>query len=300
MTHTKILLMSFILTLLLTPAAIIFSRRNNILSYPTENSIHTAPMPFIGGVVLFTVFFILSWIFKSSDTLLPFFLGSAAILLIGLYDDFRGLNAKIKIALQLLAVLVLILSGVFITSLRTPFAGFRDLGLWSLPITIVWFMFMINLVNIIDGLDGLAAGLSGITFLVMLNYLHSGSMNIQLLIMIGSIMGFLIFNFYPAKIFLGNSGSSFLGFSIAYFSLIGYQKGNALIILMGPLAVLSVHVFDAAYAVYRRLRSGSYVLKGDKRHLHHLLLKRMNGHRKTVLIFYLASSILAFLLTRLY
>ena len=245
---------------------------------------------------MFITFFVISLILKKDFNLLPFFISSFIVFASGLYDDFIGLSAQKKLLLQLIAVLSLSCFGILITDIRLPFVTFSNLGILSLPVTILWFMLLTNLINIADGLDGLATGIYTLTLFVIWVWLPPSSISSQILISLGLTVAFLLFNFYPAKIFLGNSGSLFLGFSLAYFSIVARQESTATFFLLIPITLLLIHVIDMLYAVYRRRKQGVSIFKGDKTHLHYLLLGKIVDHRKTVLLFYLATLILAFFL----
>ncbi len=286
-------IISFVLTLILTPLVIKLSYRKDLLDYPKSNSIHKRPLPMMGGVVIFFVFFITSLILKAGDNLLPFFLGSLIIMLSGIYDDLKGLNAAKKLFIQFIAVLVLTYFGIMVTKIKIVFGPTMELGIFSIPLTIFWFIVIINLINVIDGLDGLAVGLCAIVFFFISIFTQDQSINLQLLVLLGSIAAFLLYNFYPAKIFLGNNGSAFLGFSIAYFALTTSQKSTIAPLLALPCGILLAHILDLMYAIFRRARHGGNIFKGDKNHLHHLMLNVIRDHRMTVLLFYLLSAVLA-------
>jgi len=284
---------SFILTVILTPFIIRYSHRKKLLDYPKENSVHTKPVPMTGGLVIFSVFFVLSFVFGAVSNLMPLLLASLPLVLSGLYDDRKGLNAIQKILIQTIASVILIAFGIAITRVSIPFGPSLEISRLSAPVTILWLVFMINLVNLLDGLDGLAAGLCSIVLIVMFFITNSFTLSIQLAILIGSLTAFLVFNFHPAKIFLGNSGSSFLGLAIGYFSMTTSQKSTVIPMLIIPLCVLIVQVIDVAYAIFRRARNGLTIFKGDRSHIHHLALNSLKNYRVTVLSFYLISLLLA-------
>lgn len=291
--------LSFILTLALTPFAIEACREKNILDYPKEKSIHTKPIPMLGGVVIFCAFFLISLIMKATENLLPLFISSLCLVISGIYDDLAGLNASRKLIIQFIAVYILIAFGISINKIRFPFGSETELGVLSPATTVIWFIFIINLINIIDGLDGLAAGLSAIVAFLLLGFTSSWAQAAQILILAGSLLAFLRFNFYPAGIFLGNNGSSLVGFLIAYFSLVTSQKTTVIPIMALPLCALLVHVFDVIYAVFRRTKSRVNIFKGDRQHMHYLLLDITKNHALTVLSFYLISLVLAVIMLRL-
>jgi len=253
-----------------------------------------------GGLIVFAVFFIISFISNARFNLIPLFLASLPMIASGLYDDRRGLNAAQKILIQLIAVIILMSFGIMITKIKLPFGNILEIGHFSIPATIIWFLFMTNLINLLDGLDGLAAGLCTVVFGALFIIMHPSLFDAQLLILAGSLLAFMIFNFYPAKIFLGNNGSSFLGFAVAYFSLVTSQKSSILPILVVPPCILMVHVFDAGYSVLRRAKKGRKIFEGDKGHIHHIMLGSIKNHRVTVLAFYLTSLIIAIFILKLW
>jgi len=295
---TAAFLVSFVLTAILIPLLIRFSHKKNILDYPKANSIHEKPLPMMGGVVIFGVFFIIALAFGVTENLFPFFIASLPIIISGAYDDVKGIKALQKLLIQFISGVILISFGVVITRINIPFGPTLELGIYSIPATIFWFILMTNLMNIIDGLDGLAAGLAAIIFFTLINFLWGIAVSVQLLILLGATLAFLMFNFHPAKIFLGNNGSTFLGFAIAYFTVITSQKSTIVPILILPCVILLVHVADIAYAIARRARKKTGIFRGDKRHIHHVMLNSIGNHRIAVLVFYLISLSLAVAITK--
>jgi UDP-GlcNAc:undecaprenyl-phosphate/decaprenyl-phosphate GlcNAc-1-phosphate transferase len=285
------------LTLILTPLVIWISYRRKILDYPKDNSIHEKPVPMLGGAVIFVVFFSVSLFLKHSDGLAPLFFASLPIIISGIYDDLKGIKATGKLLIQSLSGLILISFGITVAKVEIPFGPVIELGIFSIPVTIIWFIVMTNLINIVDGLDGLAAGLSSIIFLVLMSFMWPSTVSAQILVILGATAAFLIFNFHPARIFLGNNGSTFLGFAIAYFALVTSQKSTIAPILLLPCVILLIHVIDIAYAIARRTSEKMSIFKGDRKHLHHIMLNMIGNHTRTVLIFYLISLSLAVAMT---
>lgn len=286
-------LLSFSATLILIPQVMRFSRKRNILDYPRANSIHRNPVPMLGGVIIFVVFFGACLILKVGSCTLPFFIASLVIVASGVYDDIKGLRAPQKLLIQCLSAGILVSFGVVMQRISIPFGPVVELGIFAVPATILWFILMTNLINIVDGLDGLAAGLSCIILFVLISFMWASAESAELLILLGATSAFLIFNFHPARIFLGNNGSAFLGFAIAYFALITSQKSTIVPILVLPCAILSIHVVDIGYAIVRRTSKKISIFKGDKKHLHHIMLNVVGSHELAVLVFYLISLSLA-------
>lgn len=291
---------AFIVTLCLIPLVIRFSYNKGILDYPKANSVHTMPTPMMAGPLIFLVFFLMGLKLKNISAIAPFFLSSLILVISGIYDDLKGLNALHKLSIQFIAAAILVVFGVTITRLNVPFAHSVNLAVLTPFITIIWFIFMINLINIMDGLDGLAPGLCLIVFYILYVMVGQGDVGFQLLVLTGIMSAVLIFNFHPARIFLGNSGSSFLGLAVGYFSLITSQKSRILPILLVPIIILLVQVFDMLYAIIRRSYKGADIFKGDKGHIHHLMLNFTNDQRLTVLSFYLVSAVFALLALRVF
>lgn len=292
-------IISFVITIAVMPRAIGFSVKNKLLDIPKKGSIHSRPIPFTGGVIIFFIFFVMCALLGLVQNLVALLAGSLLIIAAGLYDDIRGLAAPGKLLMQLAASLIMICFGIYITRVRVPFAGVIELGVLSVPLTVLWTIFIINLVNIIDGLDGLAGGLCAIVLFVIFVFAQSYVVGAQLLVLLAATTGFLVYNFYPAKIFLGNNGSSFLGFLIAYFSLVSSQKSTITATLLIPCGILMVQILDIIYAVFRRQKAGVSIFKGDTKHFHHMMLNEMKDHRKTVLLFYLISIVLTIVTLRL-
>jgi UDP-GlcNAc:undecaprenyl-phosphate/decaprenyl-phosphate GlcNAc-1-phosphate transferase len=291
---------SFILTLALIPVVIKYSYRKGLLDHPKPGSVHTRPVPMTGGIVVFCVFFLMAFLLDARHNLVQLLIASVPMLLGGLYDDRKGLNATQKLLLQSVSVLILMASGVMITKLKLPAGGILDITYFSIPVTMLWLLFMTNLVNLLDGLDGLAAGEGIIVLSVLYIIMNPSLYDCQLLIFVGALSAFLIFNFYPARIFLGNNGSSFLGFAIGYFSLVTSQKSSVLPILIVPPCILMIHVLDVGYSVLRRAVKGEKIFKGDRGHIHHILLGSIKNHKVTVLAFYLISLLLAAVVLKIY
>ena len=253
----------------------------------------------LGGVVIFCAFFSICLISGNTDKLLPLFIASLPIIIAGVYDDLNGMTASQKLFVQFVSSIVIISFGIVITQARIPFSPLLKLGIFSIPTTICWFILMSNLMNIIDGLDGLASGLAGITLFTLLFFARDACVASQILILLGAVSGFLLLNFNPAKIFLGNNGSTFLGFAIAYLALTTSQKSTIIPILALPCVVLVIHLADIVYAILRRAKNKKNIFKGDKKHIHHMILNATKNHKCTVFMFYAISLALAFLIVRL-
>lgn len=279
---------SFILTFIIKRAAIHVSA----LDMPNERKVHKVPMPRCGGLAIYAAFLVGFMFYGQKSTqMLSILIGSFLIVLLGFFDDIKPIRAKLKFLVQIIAASIVVIYG------KTYFNEITFLGLnFSFPVwfniflSIFFIVAVANAINLIDGLDGLAAGISSINFATIASIAlvkdNLGGLDIVLsLLMLGSTLGFLGHNFPPASIFMGDSGSLFLGFMIAVISLLGF-KMTTMTSLVVPLLILAVPVFDTLLAIFRRLLKGESIGKPDKEHLHHQILKMGLGTRKTVIIIY--------------
>ncbi|MBO8126103.1 MAG: undecaprenyl/decaprenyl-phosphate alpha-N-acetylglucosaminyl 1-phosphate transferase [Firmicutes bacterium] len=261
-----------------------------IMDEPAERKVHERPVPLWGGLAIFLSFLFTAKIFASEfQAFGGIVVAGTLITVIGLIDDVRPLSAKTKFLGQILASLVLIALGTKIEFLTNPFGGMIYLGWWGIPLTVLWVVSITNMVNLIDGLDGLAAGVAAIASAALWVVAASkGQTTMALLsaVLAGGALGFLPYNFNPAKIFMGDTGSMFLGFMLAALSVEGALKGAATIALTIPLLVLGVPFFDTLFAIWRRYREGRPVYKADRGHLHHRLLDMGLSQKAAVLLVY--------------
>lgn len=261
---------------------------------PNQRKVHTSIMPRLGGLAIFFSFLIGIVVFRPDGFFLaPFLMGSTIIVLTGVLDDLFELPARVKLIGQIASTLPLIFSGLAIQFIMIPFSGPFYFGLFSIPITIVWIVGITNAINLIDGLDGLAAGVSAIAIItITFIALQTGrTLTVIIgLIAIGSILGFLVYNFYPAKIFLGDSGALFLGYVIAVLSLMGFKSITFFSYII-PIIILGVPLSDTFFAIVRRLVHKKPIAVADKAHLHHMLLQHGLTHRQTVLMIYMMAAL---------
>jgi UDP-GlcNAc:undecaprenyl-phosphate GlcNAc-1-phosphate transferase len=212
------------------------------------------------------------------------------VFLLGVYDDFRGANASVKFSVQLVAVAILYLCGFQIDSVSLPFGGSWEIPVMlSFPLTALWVIGITNAFNLIDGMDGLAAGASVFALLsLFVCSLSQGHPEISLMsiVLVGAVMGFLRYNFNPATIFLGDSGSLFLGFMAAALSLASAQKGATIIAVAIPLVSFGLPIVEVCVSVARRFISGDALFQSDRRHIHHMLLKRGLNQRQAAILLY--------------
>ncbi|MFP3868984.1 MAG: adenylyl-sulfate kinase [Desulfobacteraceae bacterium] len=305
---TLIFLSSFILSFGLTPLIRDISMKFNYVDYPSTRKVHAQPTPRTGGLAIFLAVFISCLLFyllavnNSFSYYVSFYYvelaalvsGAVIVFITGLIDDVKGLKAPIKLFLQSIASFMACSGGIRITSLTLPYLGNIDLGFFALPFTIFWFLLLINAMNMIDGLDGLSAGIGFIASITIISagyisFKSSPSLTLAIIILFsfsGAILGFLKYNFHPASIFLGDSGSYFMGYLLAALGVIGSLKTKASISLIIPIIALAVPLCDATWSPIRRFVFGRRIFQADKDHLHHRLLKYGFDHRQTVLVLY--------------
>jgi UDP-GlcNAc:undecaprenyl-phosphate GlcNAc-1-phosphate transferase len=272
-------LTAFAVVVLLTPAVGGMARILGVVDAPGGRRLNRSPVPRLGGVALFLGIFVPSLAFlqigRENRGLL---LGAALAVTVGAVDDFRGLRWFEKLAGQLAAASVPTAFGVWVNRFTFPFVGIHQLPAWAgIPLTVLWIVAIMNMVNFLDGMDGLAAGVAGIaglTFGVIALSLGKPDAAVLSAIVFGACIGFLRHNFYPARIFMGDSGALLLGYILAAVAVQGLLKTAATVALLFPLLVLAVPILDTTFVVARRLRHGQRVFVGDQAHLHHRFLRR--------------------------
>lgn len=277
---------------------------------PNARKVHTKLMPRMGGVAIYLSFAIIYFAFTYfTDAVitnigLALVIGGFFVVLIGVIDDMVELSPTGKFVGQLIGASIAILFGLKVQYITIPFVNdVLFVGWIGIPLTLIWIVAITNAVNLIDGLDGLAAGVSAIaTFAMFIVSLFIGNYMTAFicLILVGCIIGFLFFNFFPASIFMGDSGSLFLGFFLSIVSLLELKQVTILTLVI-PILLLSVPIMDTLYAMIRRKLSGKPLMEADKGHLHHRLLALGYSHRNAVLLIYTISiffAILAILATQ--
>ncbi len=297
------LLCAFLVALAATPLVRRLALAYGLVDSPSVRKVHRRPVPRIGGVALFLAvvagilpLFLFSRhpeVVRGADLAkIVTFLGcGAAIFLLGLWDDVKGLRASTKFFAQVLLALLVTIQGVRIQTLTLPgiLSNPLDFGFLAWPLTILWIVGITNAVNLIDGLDGLAAGISGVAcaaigFLaVSQGHYLMGSIAAALF---GAVLGFLVFNFNPARIFMGDSGSLFLGFMLGAGSVLFTGKSATMVGLALPLLALGIPIFDTLFCMLRRFLERRSIFSPDRSHIHHRLLDMGFTHRKVVLILY--------------
>lgn len=266
-----------------------FAIKIGAVDRPNSRKVHTTIMPRLGGLAIYLSFIIgLLVLQPENEFAIPIIIGSVIIIITGILDDLLELSAKVKLAGQIAAALVVVLNGVQVQYINLPFGGVLEFGMLSIPLTILWIVGITNAINLIDGLDGLAAGVSSIALITitgMALLMGNTFVTSVSLIVLGSTLGFLIYNFHPAKIFMGDTGALFLGYIISVLSLLGF-KNVTMVSLIVPIIILGVPISDTIFAIIRRLVNKQPLSAADKSHLHHCLLRLGYSHRQTVLIIY--------------
>ena len=302
-TYLTLFTLSFLVALIITP----FVRRKAIewgaIAFPDNiRHIHLRPTPRLGGIAVYLAFLstllcvpflgnLVTDIFHAHLPKLIALLAPATfIFLFGIYDDFRGASAPLKVTIQTIAAVMVYASGIRIDNLSSPFGGSWELpALLSFLLTALWIVVITNAFNLIDGIDGLAAGASVFALLSILVFSiaqRNPEISLISVVLVGAVIGFLRYNFNPATIFLGDSGSLFLGFMAAVLSLYGSQKGSTIVAIAIPLVSFGLPATEAGLSLVRRYLSGQPLLAGDRGHIHHMLLQRGLTQRQAVILLY--------------
>ena len=272
-------LVALTVVVLLTPAVGGMARPLGVVDRPGGRRLNRSPVPRLGGLALFLGIFVpaLAFVPFTRETR-GLLLGAAVAVTVGAIDDFRGLRWFEKLAGQLAAASIPAIFGIWVDRFTFPLLGVHALPAWlGVPLSILWIVAIMNMVNFLDGLDGLASGvaaIAGLTFAVIALSLAKTDAAILSAIVFGACVGFLRHNFYPARIFMGDSGALLLGFLLAAISVQGLLKTAATVALFFPLLVLAVPIVDTTFVVVRRLKHGEKIFEGDQAHLHHRFLRR--------------------------
>jgi len=291
------IIIPFLFSLFFVPVVKDIANHVGALDIPDKRKVHKQPMPRLGGIAIFFGFLLGYMLFGThSAQMNSILIGSFVIVLTGIFDDIKPLKPSIKFAGQLVAACILVFYGDFVMRNVTAFGFDIQFGPWSYVLTLFFILGCINCINLIDGLDGLASGISSIYFLTVgIISVIQGSINLDYVlafVMLGATLGFLVHNFNPATIFMGDSGSMFLGFIIATIALLGF-KNVTMTSLIIPLLILAIPILDTLFAILRRLLKGESISKPDKFHIHHQLLNRNFSQRQTVLIIYVIDILFA-------
>jgi UDP-GlcNAc:undecaprenyl-phosphate GlcNAc-1-phosphate transferase len=273
------------------------SFRLGAVAEPGDRFIHERPTARLGGLAIYLGFGLSAALFSTSPATLGLLLSAAVITTLMVFDDIHGARPIVKLLFQvgasLLAILVLDITIHFV---NLPVGLIELSAAAAIPLTLLWFVSLQNTINLIDGVDGLAAGVVAIVAAtLLLAAINHGETDIVILAgaLIGACLGFLFFNWHPARIFMGDSGSNFLGFTLAGLSVLSVAKGTVVLALIVPVAALAIPFVDTAWAIVRRRRRGTSIATPDTEHLHHRLLDFGLSPRETALVFYFGTAIFA-------
>lgn len=285
----KLIIITALISFILTPIIIKISPYVGALDYPNARKVHVKPVSMLGGVVIL-ISFILGLLIGQpvEKEVVPIVIGAILMNVLGLVDDMFDLKPIMKLIGQILIASIVVYYGITLELITLPFGIVIQFGVLSIPLTIIWIVAMTNAINLIDGLDGLAAGISMIA-LGAIGFISILQQNIFIMmicsVLIGSLLGFIKYNFYPAKIFLGDNGAMMLGFIFGVLSLLGF-KNITLISLFFPIIILAVPFIDMLFAMIRRYINNKPIMQADKSHLHHKLLEHGYSHPETVILIY--------------
>ncbi|MFC4800144.1 glycosyltransferase family 4 protein [Neobacillus sp. GCM10023253] len=301
------LFICFCVSIFLTPLVKKLAFKIGATDKPNQRKVHQKIMPRLGGLAIYISFILGILIIQPIDNFnllllnpignvhLALILGSLIIIITGAIDDVKEISPKVKLLGQILASLVIIVLGdIKVEFINLPFGGGRlDFGMFSIPFTMVWIIGITNAINLIDGLDGLAGGVSSIALFSIAGIAYiTGNPYVTFIALIAAVstLGFLVYNFHPAKIFMGDTGALFLGFLISVLSLLGLKSVTVMSLVI-PVIILGVPVSDTFFAIIRRLVNKQPLSAPDKSHLHHCLLRAGYSHSQTVLMIYAMSAV---------
>ena len=279
---------ALLIVVLLTPAVGGMARLLGVVDDPDERRLNRRSIPRLGGLAIFMGILVPSLAFLDlSSEMRGILLGAAVACVVGAVDDFRGLAPAPKLAGQILAAAIPTAFGVWIDHFTLPFLGAVDVPAWiGIPLTILWIVAVMNMVNFLDGMDGLASGvcaISGVTFAVIALSLGKVDAAVLSAIVAGACVGFLRHNFFPARIFMGDSGALVLGFILASVSVAGLLKTASTVVLFLPLLVLAVPIIDTSFVVLKRMKYGQSISTADRSHLHHRFINIGFSQRRAAL-----------------
>jgi len=293
--------LAFAISLAATPFIITLAHKIGAVDVPDDKRrVHKKPIPRLGGLAIFYGFLVSLLFFARLDQQMRgILIGALIIVGVGIIDDVKQLRALVKLAAQIVAALVVVFNNIRITAISVPAfiseTGVLQLGMFSIPITVVWVIIVTNAVNHIDGLDGLAVGVSSIaSFSLFFIAILGGEQNVAIIsaALAGGCLGFLPYNFNPAKIFMGDTGSQFLGYMLSVICIQGLFKGYVIISFIVPLLILGLPLFDTIFAIVRRAWNHKPIMGADRGHLHHRLLDNGFTQKQTVAILYVIASVL--------
>lgn len=294
-------ILSMVFSLILTPIVRNLAIKVNAVDIPKDNRrVHKKPIPLLGGIAIF-LSFVIGIIFQKESLNfqeIGIIIGATIITIGGVLDDIREIRPLYKLLFQLAGTIALIAFGLRINYVTNPFTSselFLNIGVLSIPLTVLWIIGVTNAFNLIDGLDGLSAGIgfiSSITLFIIAILNKRYETAIMTAILAGTLLGFIPYNFNPASIFMGDTGSQLIGFLLAAISIKGAIKSAAAFSLAVPILAFGLPIYDTLFAMVRRKINGKPIMQADKGHFHHRLLNMGLSQRKAVLVMYLISCIL--------
>ena len=299
-------IIAFLLGIFIVPMVIYFSKKNNLVDVPNERKIHHGAISRLGGVAIWVsvkltlLCLVLLSYYPKGQGLSAIIVGGSLMFLMGLIDDVYGLNAKFKLFIQIAIATIVILLGVRIEVFYNPFGADLSLGIFSYPITLLWIVGITNAINFIDGIDGLAGSIVSISALAIgiISLVLAPAVPITALIafiLMGAMFAFLMYNYNPAKIFMGDSGALYAGFLLSTLSITGIVKPSTGVSMYLPILILAVPLMDVAFSSIRRILKGSSPFVADSEHIHHKLLHAGYSQDKLVLLLASFSMLCAFL-----
>lgn len=298
----SVTVIAFIVCIISTPFVIEMCKKHGLVDVPKDSRrVHSKPMPRAGGIAIFasSMIALLAYYLFTKDVpsialnmqFLGYLIGAILIFTMGIIDDIFSLRAKYKFIFELAAIIVVFIFGVRINNI-----GSLNLGWFTFPATFLWIITIQNAMNLIDGLDGLAAGITSISALSLLMLFISTSASLEAIIItaaiVGAGIGFLPYNFNPAKTFMGDCSSNFLGFTMAVVTILGFSRGYTAVEYLSPVLILGVPIFDTLFAMVRRAVKRRPLFAPDGGHVHHRLIKAGFSQRQAVLILYTITSTL--------
>ena len=307
MKYIEVGIIAFVVSYILTPYLARVGKKQNMVDLPNHRKVHKEAIPNLGGIVIFFGFLLsLLFMVQIEEQVKTLLVGGVIILLLGIVDDITDLFPKHKFIIQMIpALIVLVYNSDLINSfIVNQLKSFDLLGYLLYPVLIFWVVGVTNSINLIDGLDGLACGVSIITlitFFILGWKQNFETLNLISIALAGSMLAFLRFNFYPAKIFLGDSGSTFAGFMLASLGALWLLKSENAFFIFIPIIILALPIFDTLFAILRRYRGHQPIFQADKGHLHHRLLARGISHKNVVFLLWgvsVACSIIALILAQ--
>ncbi len=304
-------LLGLVTAFVVTPFSMRIAKKYGAIDVPNDRRVNKKPMPRLGGIAVIAGFFVSTIYLLISMSiegklvlfeedmlwlkLVGFFVGIIILGITCFIDDTKGIHSLTKLIVQIVAALIVVACGIKIENFAIPFLnGQAELNIvLSYIITVCWIVGVTNAINLIDGLDGLSSGISLISCIsLLIIFTLNGSPLIAIVLITalgGAISGFLPYNFNPAKTFIGDTGSNFLGFSLAVISILGVAKTYTALVLIAPIIVLALPLFDTLFAIFRRIKNGKSlkaVFKADKGHLHHRLMQKGYTQKQAVFILY--------------